>query len=88
MMLQQHARVVMSFLMAAALFGCSAPPPVAQTGVKVTDIDVGRSWSRQDHRRQDRFLPTRSRPSPCFISMARRRSCIIFRKPPSDPRSD
>jgi hypothetical protein len=33
----------MSFLMAAALFGCSAPPPVAQTGVKVTDIDVGRS---------------------------------------------
>ena len=38
---QQHARAAMSFLMAAALFGCSAPP-VAQTGVKVTDIEVGR----------------------------------------------
>lgn len=43
MMLQPYARVAFGFLMAAALFSCSAPPPVAQTGVKVTDIDVGRS---------------------------------------------
>jgi hypothetical protein len=43
MMLKQQARVAMGFLMVVALFGCSAPPPVTQAVVKVTDIDVGRS---------------------------------------------
>ena len=46
-MLHHYARAVLSLLLAATFFGCSASPPPAQTGVqtsvKVTDIDVGRS---------------------------------------------
>ena len=43
MTMHQYARVVVSFLLAIALFGCSASKPAVQAGVKVTDIDVGRS---------------------------------------------
>ena len=43
MRMHQDARVVVSLLLAVALFGCSASKPSVQTGVKVTDIDVGRS---------------------------------------------
>ena len=39
----QCSRVIVSLLLAFALFGCSASKPAAQAGVKVTDIDVGRS---------------------------------------------
>ena len=43
MSIHQYARVVVSLLLAVALFGCSASKPAVQTGVKVTNIDVGRS---------------------------------------------
>jgi hypothetical protein len=43
MRLQQHAPVAMGVLLAVALSGCSALKPAAEGGVKVTDIDVGRS---------------------------------------------
>ena len=43
MRMHQYTRVPVSLLLAAAPFGCSAPKPAAQTGVKVTQIDVGRS---------------------------------------------
>ena len=43
MKMHQYARVVVSLLLAVALFGCSASRPAVQTGVTVTDIDVGRS---------------------------------------------
>jgi len=39
----QSTRVLVGLLLAAASFGCSASKPPAQTGVKVTHIDVGRS---------------------------------------------
>ena len=41
MTMHQYTRVVVSLLSAVALFSCSASKPV-QTGVRVTDIDVGR----------------------------------------------
>jgi hypothetical protein len=40
--MHQYTRVPVSLLLAVAPFGCSAKP-AAQTGVKVTQIDVGRS---------------------------------------------
>ena len=43
MRMHQYARVPFSLLLAVAPFGCSASKPAVQTGVKVTDIDVGRS---------------------------------------------
>lgn len=43
MKMHQCARVVVSLLLSVALFGCSASKPAAQAGVKVTDIEVGRS---------------------------------------------
>lgn len=43
MRMHQYARVAVSPLLAVALFGCSASKPAVQNGVKVTDIDVGRS---------------------------------------------
>jgi len=43
MKMDQFARVAGGLLLAAAFFGCSASKPAVQTGVKVTDIDVGRS---------------------------------------------
>lgn len=40
----QFARVAICILLAVVLFGCSKPTsPVVPAGVKVTDIDVGRS---------------------------------------------
>lgn len=42
MTMHQYTRVVVSLLSAVALFSCSASKPAVQTGVKVTDIDVGR----------------------------------------------
>ena len=41
--MHQYARIVVIVLLAVALFGCSASKPAVQSGVKVTDIDVGRS---------------------------------------------
>ncbi len=41
--MHQYARVPVSLLLAAAAFGCSASKPAAQAGVRVTQIDVGRS---------------------------------------------
>jgi len=43
MRMHQYARIVVSLPLAVALFGCSTSKPAVQTGVKVTDIDVGRS---------------------------------------------
>ena len=43
MRMHQYARVPVSLLLAVAPFGCSASKPAVQTGVKVTQIDVGRS---------------------------------------------
>ncbi len=45
--------------MAVALFGCSASKPAAQTGVKVTDIDVGRSVTADKtiNEKTDSFRP-------------------------------
>ena len=43
MRMHQYARVVISLPLAVALFGCSASKPAVQPGVKITDIDVGRS---------------------------------------------
>ena len=43
MKMYQYARVVVALLLAVALFGCSASKPAVQAGVKVTDIDLGRS---------------------------------------------
>jgi len=43
MNMHRYARVVVSLPLAIALFSCSGSKPAAQTGVKVTDIDVGRS---------------------------------------------
>ena len=43
MRMHQYARLAISLPLAVALFGCSASKPAVQTGVKVTDIDVGRS---------------------------------------------
>ena len=43
MKMLQSTRVLVGLLLAAASFGCSASKPPAQTGVKVTHIDVGRS---------------------------------------------
>lgn len=43
-MTHQFARVAICILLSMVLFGCSKPTsPVAPAGVKVTDIDVGRS---------------------------------------------
>ena len=43
-MTHQFARVAICILLAMVLFGCSKPTsPVAPAGVKVTDLDVGRS---------------------------------------------
>ena len=39
----QYARVLVGLLLATVPFGCSTSKPAVQTGVKVTDIDVGRS---------------------------------------------
>lgn len=43
MRIYQYARVVVGLPLAVALFGCSASKPAVETGVKVTDIAVGRS---------------------------------------------
>jgi hypothetical protein len=43
MRVHQYARVLGSLLLAMVPFGCSASKPAVQTGVKVTQIDVGRS---------------------------------------------
>ena len=43
MRMHQYARVLAGLLLAAVPFGCSASKPAVETGVKVTDIDVGRS---------------------------------------------
>ena len=43
MRMHQYARLATSLLLGVALFACSASKPAVQTGVKVTDIDVGRS---------------------------------------------
>ncbi len=40
---QQHFRIATSFLLAVILYGCSPRPPAAESGMKVTDITVGRS---------------------------------------------
>lgn len=60
MKLHPYARVVLSGLLAAALFGCSASKPAAQAGVKVTDIDVGRSVTADKTiaEKTDSFRPT------------------------------
>jgi hypothetical protein len=41
--MHQYARLAVGLLLAVAVFGCSASKPAVQAGVKVTDIDVGRS---------------------------------------------
>ena len=41
--MHQYLPVVAGLLLAVAFFGCSAPEPAIQTGVNVTDIEVGRS---------------------------------------------
>jgi len=43
MRMHQYARLAVGLPLAVALFGCSASKPAVQTGVKVTNIDVGRS---------------------------------------------
>ena len=43
MRMNQYAQALVGLLLAAAPFGCSAFKPAAQTGLKVTHIDVGRS---------------------------------------------
>ncbi len=43
MNMNQYARIVVGLPLAVALFACSPSKPGAQTGVKVTDIAVGRS---------------------------------------------
>ena len=43
MRMHQYARLAVGLPLAVALFGCSASRPAVQTGVTVTDIDVGRS---------------------------------------------
>ena len=43
MRMHQCARVPVSLLLAVAPFGCSVSKPAVQAGVKVTQIDVGRS---------------------------------------------
>ena len=43
MRMHQYARLAVGLPLAVALFGCSASKPAAQTGLKVTHIDVGRS---------------------------------------------
>ena len=43
MSIHRYTRVIVSIFLAAAVYGCSKPKPAAETGVKVTDIDVGRS---------------------------------------------
>ena len=43
MRMHRYARVLVGLLLAAVPFGCSASKPVAQAGVKVTHIEVGRS---------------------------------------------
>ncbi len=43
MKMNQYARIVVSLPLALAFFGCTASKPAVPTGVKVTDIAVGRS---------------------------------------------
>ena len=43
MRMHHYAPLAVGLLLAVALSGCSAPKPAVETGVKVTDIDVGRS---------------------------------------------
>ena len=59
-MLHHYARAVLSLLLAATFYGCSASPPPAQTSVKVTDIDVGRSIAADKTiaDKTDSFRPT------------------------------
>lgn len=60
MRMHQYARVVVSLPLAVALFGCSASKPAVQTGVKVTDIEVGRSVTADKTiaEKTDSFRPT------------------------------
>jgi len=59
MRMHQYARVPVSLLLAAAPFGCSASKPAVQAGVKVTQIDVGRSIAADKTiaERTDSFRP-------------------------------
>lgn len=59
MRMHQYARVVGSLLLVLAPFGCSTSKPAAQTGVSVTDIDVGRSVTagKTIAERTDSFRP-------------------------------
>ena len=60
MKMHPYARVAASLPLALALFACSASKPAAQTGVKVTDIDVGRSLAADKTiaERTESFGPT------------------------------
>jgi hypothetical protein len=40
---EQYARVLVGLTLAVAFIGCKSPGPAASAGVKVTDIEVGRS---------------------------------------------
>ena len=59
MRMHQYARVPVSLLLAAAPFACSASKPAVQAGVKVTQIDVGRSIAADKTiaERTDSFRP-------------------------------
>jgi hypothetical protein len=58
MTIYKYARIVVSLLLPVVLFGCSASKP-AQTGVKVTDINVGRSVTADKtiNEKTDSFRP-------------------------------
>ena len=43
MKMHQYARIAVSLPLAVAFLGCTASKPAVQTGVKVTDIAIGRS---------------------------------------------
>ena len=59
MRMHQYARVLVGLLLAAAPFGCSTSKSAVQTGLKVTQIDVGRSVTAEKTiaERTDSFRP-------------------------------
>lgn len=60
MRMHQFARALVGLLLVAAPFGCSAPKPAAQAGLKVIHIDVGRSVTAEKTiaEKTDSFRPT------------------------------
>jgi hypothetical protein len=60
MRMHRYARVLVGLLFAAAPFGCSASKPAVQAGVKVTQIEVGRSVTADKTiaEKTDSFRPT------------------------------